>query len=63
VETNGAFKATVHISPQASPGEAFIVVNGSAFDHPCQDTFSSCAGYAARLKRAGSTLTSARASR
>ena len=49
VKTNGAFKATVHISSKASPGEAYIIVRGSAFDGPCQDASSSCAGYEARL--------------
>ena len=49
VNRNGAFATTVHIPVGASPGEAYIVVKGSAFDQ-CKDVSSrSCAGYSVRL--------------
>lgn len=49
VRRDGAFKARLRIPARASPGEAYIVVHGSAFDQ-CNDTSSgSCAGYDVRL--------------
>jgi hypothetical protein len=37
VARDGSFETTVTIPSDTSPGEAFIVASGSAFDH-CQDT-------------------------
>jgi hypothetical protein len=49
VDRNGAFATAVRIPAAASPGEAAIIVKGSAFDQ-CRDSSSgSCAGYTVRL--------------
>ena len=63
VGRDGAFSADVRIPASASPGESYVLVQGSAFDRPCQDTSSqstSCASYSIRLTvlAAGSTTTS-----
>ena len=45
VERDGSFRASLVIPRDAPPGEALIVVSGSAFDD-CRDTAGgSCAGY------------------
>ena len=47
VRPNGAFSANVHIPADASPGESYISVTGSALDR-CGNTLGrSCAGYVA----------------
>jgi hypothetical protein len=47
VNQDGSFRATLVIPSDASPGEAYLLVEGSAFDAPCKDTRNgSCvAGY------------------
>ena len=52
VNRDGSFSADVRVPAAASPGESYIVVHGSVYDLPCQDTSSqsaSCATYAAQL--------------
>ena len=51
VSRDGAFRAVVQVPPSASPGESYLIVRGSPFDH-CADTTgaaTSCAGYDARV--------------
>ena len=52
VSRDGAFTAVVHIPQRASPGQSYIDVTGSLFDH-CEDTkgvAASCAGYDAPFR-------------
>ena len=49
VNTDGSFDAQVAIPPDASPGEAYVIVHGSPFDHCDQSGQGSCAGYGVRL--------------
>jgi hypothetical protein len=50
VGRDGSFRASLVIPKDASPGEAFIEVSGSAFDDVCRDTVgNSCAGYMVTL--------------
>lgn len=52
VSREGAFTAVVRIPQRASPGQSYVDVTGSPFDH-CEDTdgvAASCAGYDAPLR-------------
>lgn len=46
VHTDGSFRATLAIPASAAPGEAYLIVRGSAFDNCGTDGAGSCAGYA-----------------
>ena len=46
VNTDGSFKASRPIPATASPGEAYLMVGGSAFDECGRNGLGSCAGYA-----------------
>jgi hypothetical protein len=49
VAPDGSFSVTVTVPVEASPGESALVVAGSPYDEPCDDTNGSCAGYGTSL--------------
>lgn len=49
VARDGSFVAELHVPRAVAAGLASVIVRGSAFDRPCQDTSGSCAGYGTAL--------------